>query len=354
MKIGIPKETKVLEGRVGLIPQACKELVKSGHELYLQCGAGLLSGYADRQYADLGVHLVKEAGDLYGMADLIIKVKEPAGEEVALLEDRHLLFCFLHLAANAGLASSLQQIGLTALAFETVVSNGSLPLLAPMSDIAGRVAIQAGMHLLHQPQGGRGILLGGVPATERGNVVIIGAGVAGGSAAIMAAGVGANVTVFDQVRERLEHARTIGSNITALYPYQNVIEEELARADLVIGAVLIPGARTPRIVTRDMIKNMKKRSVIIDISVDQGGCVETIRPTTYKDPTYITEEVLHFGVTNLPGAVPGTASQALSAAILPYVERLASEHWEKDPELADAVNLKAGNVVHPVVKEALA
>jgi alanine dehydrogenase len=354
MKIGIPKECKILEGRVGLIPQACADLLHGGHELILQQGAGLLSGYTDQQYQDLGVRIVASAAEVYDQADLIIKVKEPWGDDLSLLQSRHLLFCFLHLAANPELAAQLQAIGLTAIAFETVEAQGSLPLLAPMSDIAGRVATQVGAHLLHQPSGGRGILLGGLPAAGRGQVVIIGAGVAGSNAAQMAAAMGAQVTIFDRKREKLSLARDFGNNVTALYPYRDAIGEAVSRADLLIGAVLIPGARTPHIVSRAMVKNMKKRSVIIDISVDQGGCVETIRPTDYQQPTYLDEEVIHFGVTNMPGAVPRSASQALSAAILPYALLLASGNWRGQQDLLNGINIEAGQLVHPVLQEALA
>jgi len=354
MNIGIPKENKVLEGRVGLIPQACTDLVSAGHQLYVQSDAGELSGYSNDDYRKSGVIIVDSAEILYQQADMIVKVKEPYGDEIDLLEERHLLFCFLHLAANQSLAKRLQASRLTAVAFETVESNGRLPLLAPMSDIAGRIAAQIGAHLLYQPQGGRGILLGGLPAAERGNVVIVGAGVAGFSATQMSANMGAQVVVFDRQREKLEHARTLGGNVTALYPYQDEIDQAIQQADLLIGAVLVPGAVTPRIVSRDMVKTMKKRSVIIDISVDQGGCVETIHPTDYETPTYLVDEVLHFGVTNMPGAVPRTASQVLSAAILPYVLKLASPDWMGDNELRQAVNIQAGEIVHPVLQNLLA
>jgi len=350
MKIGIPAETKILEGRVGLVPQACADLVRAGHELFVQQGAGLLSGYSDEEYRHLGVTILPSAAEVYALADLIIKVKEPWEDEIALLEQRHCLFCFLHLAANRELTEKLMAIGLTAIAFETVASNGTLPILTPMSAVAGRVAAQVGAHLLYQPEGGRGILLGGLAAAERGHVVILGAGVAGSNAAIMAASMGAQVTVFDRVPEKLEQARKIGPNVTGLYPYQNGIEEALDTADLLVGAVLIPGARAPHLVSRDNVKNMKKRSVIIDISVDQGGCVETIRPTSYEQPTYIEEEVVHFGVTNMPGAVPRTASQALSAAVLPYAMQLAKTDWRERTELLEAVNVIDGEIAHPALK----
>lgn len=354
MNIGIPKENKTLEGRVGLIPQACRDLVRAGHQLYLQSGAGELSGYSNEAYLECGVSVLDSAEMLYQQASMIVKVKEPYGDEIDLLQEQHMLFCFLHLAANLDLAKRLQACGLTAVAFETVESHGRLPLLAPMSDIAGRIAAQSGAYLLYQPQGGRGILLGGLPAAERGKVVIIGAGMAGSSAARMAAGMGAQVLVFDHQREKLQHARTLGDNVTALYPYEDEISQAVKQADLLIGAVLIPGATTPRIVTHDMVKTMQKGSVIIDISVDQGGCVETIRPTSYAEPAYLLDDVLHYGVTNMPGAVPRTASQALSAAILPYVLRLASADWMGDNELRQAVNVQAGEIVHPALKNMLA
>jgi len=353
MKIGIPKENKVLEGRVALIPQACKDLVRAGHRLVLQSGAGILSGYSDEDYQRCEVTIVDTADAVYEQADLIVKVKEPYGDEIGLLRESHLLFCFLHLAANKVLTERLQAIGLIAVGFETVANQGRLPLLAPMSDIAGRVAAQIGAHLLYQPQGGRGVLLGGLPAAERGNVTILGAGVAGYSAALMSSAMGANVTVFDRQRDKLERARGLGDNVTALYPYDDEIARALTAADLVIGAVLIPGASTPRLVTRGAIKTMKKRSVIIDISVDQGGCIESIHPTDYANPTYLVDDVIHFGVTNMPGAVPRTASQALSAAILPYVLKLASTDGIRDNELAGAVNVQAGEIVHPALKNPL-
>jgi len=353
MKIGIPTETKVLEGRVGLTPDACAELVRAGHTVYLQQNAGCKSGYADNDYKRHGVQIVDAAEALYDKAELLIKVKEPYGDEISYLKEHHLLFCFLHLAANPALASQLKQIGLTVIAFETVVESNKLPILAPMSAVAGRVAAQVGAHLLYQPEGGRGVLLGGLAAAERGQVVILGAGVAGSHAAVMAAGMGAQITVFDRLPEKLESARAIGPNVTALYPYQSAIEAALQEADLLIGAVLIPGAKAPHIVSREMVKAMKERSVIIDISVDQGGCVETIHPTTYEQPTYVVEEVVHFGVTNMPGAVPRTATQALSAAILPYALQLTGKDWKKRPSLLGGINIQGGEIVHPALKEAL-
>lgn len=353
MRIGIPKEIKVREGRVALVPSAAAELVRHGHEVLVETGAGLGSGYADSEYERIGVRLVRDAATLYAGAELIVKVKEPQPSEYSLLREEHLLFSYLHLAAAPELAAELRQKGLTAVAFETVEEHGRLPLLAPMSDIAGRLSIQIGMNLLHAHHGGRGILLGGLPTAERGHVVILGAGVAGGNAAAVAAAVGAQVTVFAPHRESLERMHALGPNVTALPSYQPLIEQAVATADLLIGAVLIPGAKAPKIVTRTMVKRMRPGSVIIDISVDQGGCIETTRPTTYEQPTFIEEGVVHFGVTNMPGAVPRTSSQALSTSLAAYVLRLAEPDGLKDPALASGINVQGGRIVHPAVSEAL-
>ncbi len=344
MKIGIPKEVKIREGRVALIPDAAAELVRQGQRVYLQKDAGLLSGYADEDYTALGVDILGDASSLYAESELIVKVKEPLPQEWPLLRPDHLLFSYLHLAAEPALTKALLEIGLTAVAFETVTDRGRLPLLAPMSDIAGRIAIQIGTHLLHMPQGGRGVLLGGVPAAERGHVVILGAGVAGGNAALLAAAMGAEVTIFDRNREKLEHMRALGGNVTALHPFAQSIHDAVCRADLLIGAVLIPGEKAPHLVSAETVKNMRVGSVIVDISVDQGGCIETTRPTDYENPTFLWHEVVHFGVTNMPGAVPRTASQALSAALLPYILRLCEAGWEKQPDLAAGINVSEGKI----------
>jgi alanine dehydrogenase len=288
---------------------------------------------------------------VYGKAQLIVKVKEPVEGELALLRKDHLLFCYLHLAANLELMQRLQEIGLTTVAFETVEEGGgALPLLAPMSNIAGRLAIQIGTHLLHRPQGGKGILLGGLPGAERGKVVVVGAGVVGGNATAVAAALGTEVTVFDRKLEKLEQMRALGNNVTGLYPYADALRHAIGTADLVIGAVLVTGARTPHVVTTDMVRAMQPGSVIVDVSVDQGGCVETTHPTTYADPTYVWEGVVHFAVTNMPGAVPRSASQVLSAAVLPYVYRLADGTWEGYEPLRRAVNVQAGEVVYPALR----
>ena len=351
MRIGIPKEIKTLEGRVALIPDAIADLVRHGHELFVETDAGVLSGYSDEEIRQTGAQIVTDAKALYDSAEMIVKVKEPQPSELKLLRSDQILFSYLHLAAEVELLKGLQKIGLTAVAFETVTgAGGQLPLLAPMSDIAGRTSVQIGAHLLHSPQGGRGILLGGLPAAERGRVVILGGGVAGGNAALMATGIGAEVVVFDRNRSKLERMRALGGNVTGLYPYAQSLQEHVKQADLLIGAILVPGTRAQKIVSADMVKSMKKGSVIIDISVDQGGCIETTKPTTYENPTFEWEGVLHFGVTNIPGAVPRSASQALSASLLPYVQRMASPDWDQQADLVAGINVKQGKIVHPALQ----
>ncbi len=350
MRIGVPSEVKPLEGRVGLIPAACAGLVKAGHEVFIQAGAGVKSGYPDEQYEKVGVEVVPDAAAAYGRAEMVVKVKEPVAADLEHVRADHLLFCYLHLAALPELTQQLCDIGCTAVAFETVEdAAGRLPLLAPMSDIAGRLAIQVGTHLLHQPQGGKGILIGGIPAAKRGKVVILGGGVAGGNSAVVAAGLGAEVTVFDMDRDKLERARAIGPNVTGLYPHSEDIALAVAEADIVVGAVLVTGERAPHVISEDMVRAMQPGSVVVDISVDQGGCIETTRPTTYDNPTYVMHDVIHFTVTNMPGAVPRTASQALSAAIAPYAERLANGQWRDHAGLVKGINVEAGKVVHPAL-----
>ena len=353
MRIGIPKEVKVREGRVALIPAAASELTRQGHEVFIQSDAGVASGYPDEDYRRIGAQLVPDAATLYARAQLVVKVKEPIAQEFGLLRKDHILFSYLHLAANPTLAQALKDKGLTAVAFETVEAGGRLPLLVPMSDIAGRLAIHIGTTLLHSHAGGRGLMLGGMPSAERGHVVILGAGVAGGNAAAVAAALGAQVTVFAPHREALERMHSLGPNVTALPSYSPLIAEAVQSADLLIGAVLIPGAKAPKLVSAALVRRMKPGSVIIDISVDQGGCIETTRPTDYDHPTYVLDGVVHFGVTNMPGAVPRTASQALSTVLTPYVLRLATEGGLNDAALAAGVNVSGGKIVHPAVAAAL-
>ncbi|HSH27755.1 MAG TPA: alanine dehydrogenase [Wenzhouxiangella sp.] len=353
MRIGIPREIKTLEGRVALVPAACGDLVQAGHEVLVEAGAGSKSGFSDDDFRQAGVEVLPDAEALYGKAELVVKVKEPLEDDLRYLRSDHLLFCYLHLAAEPALTDRLLEIGLTGVAFETVeAADGSLPLLAPMSNIAGRIGVQVGTHLLHQPEGGRGVLLGGLPATDRGHVVVLGAGAAGGNSARLAAASGARVTVFDKRQDRLAEMMAIGPNVTALYPYAEAVAESAAGADLIIGAVLVTGARAPHVITREMISSMNEGAVVVDISIDQGGCIETTRPTTYADPTYQVDGVTHFSVTNMPGAVPRTASQALSATILPYVQQMARPGWDKDEALARGVNVRSGELVHPALKQA--
>ncbi|MFQ5995902.1 MAG: alanine dehydrogenase, partial [Acidiferrobacterales bacterium] len=328
--------------------------VDQGHDVSVQAGAGIASGYPDVDYRNVGVNIVDDAVDLYAESQMILKVKEPVAAEYGLLRGEHILFCFLHLAANPELALVLRDKGLAAVAFETVEVDGELPVLAPMSEIAGRLAVQIGATLLHTPAGGRGVLLGGLPSAERGQVVILGAGNVGRNAAAAAADVGANVIVFARAREALEAVHYLGPNVTALPAYRPLIADACYAADILIGAVLVPGARAPKLISADMVRQMKPGSVIVDVSVDQGGCVETIRATDYDDPTYVQDDVVHFGVTNMPGAVPRTSSQALSSALVPYVLRLASKHGLADAIMRKAINVLEGEIVHPVVSEALA
>jgi len=353
MRIGIPKEIKPKEARVALIPPAVTELVDHGHEVLVQSGAGTGSGYPDLDYRQAGARIVPDAATLYGQTQMVLKVKEPVPAEYGLLRKDHIVFSYLHLAANPELAEVLRDKQLTAVAFETVSAEGKLPLLAPMSDIAGRLAVHIGTTLLHAYRGGRGILLGGLPAGERGRVVVLGAGVAGGNAAAVAAALGAQVTVFAKHRDSLARMHALGPNVTALPSYTSLLTQAIYEADLLVGAVLIPGARAPKVVTTEMVSQMRPGAVIVDISVDQGGCVETTHPTDYDNPTYVHEGVIHFAVTNMPGAVPRTASQALSAELLPYVLRLAGEGGLSDPVIQTGVNVAGGRLVHPAVAEAL-
>jgi alanine dehydrogenase len=352
MRIGVPRETKTLEGRVALVPAAAGDLVNRGHEVWIEKDAGIKSAFKDADYTRLGVKIAPDAAALYEKGELIVKVKEPIAGDLALLRKDHLLFCYLHLAAEPELTRQLLGIGLTGVAFETVeLPNGDLPLLAPMSVIAGKIGVQVGTHLLHQPMGGKGKLLGGLPSTERGKVVVFGAGKAGGASAALAAAAGANVTVFETRQDRMDEMMRLGNNVTAFYPYHDVVAREVSSADLVVGAVLITGAKAPHVMTREMLRDMEDGSVVVDIAIDQGGCFETSRPTTWKEPTYVEEGVTHFCVTNMPGAVPQTSSQAICAAILPWVNKLASGNWRDSQPLVRGINTEGGRIVHPALQD---
>lgn len=350
MRIGVPKEIKTGEGRVALVPAAVADLVHAGHTLFVQAGAGIASGYSDDEYRAAGAAIAADAAEIYRQAQLLLKVKEPQPPEFALLRSDQLLFSFLHLSADKRLTEALLRSGATAVAFEHVEEHGRFPLLAPMSEIAGRLAVQIGATLLHGYRGGRGVLLGEAKAGDPGRVVILGAGVAGEAAAAAAAAIGARVTVFARRVEQRDRVSALGT--TALTPDPMSIERAVIDADLVVGALRVPSGLVPKLVTASMVKKMKRGAVIVDICVDQGGCIETTRPTTYAEPTFVHEGVIHFAVPNMPGAVPRTASQMLSAALLPYVLRLArasANGIEQDPALARAVNVADGRIVHPEV-----
>lgn len=352
MRIGIPKERKTMEGRVALTPSAVSALVSGGHTVFVESEAGLPSGHEDVAYELAGARVCGGNAALYEAAELIVKVKEPVSEDLKYLRRDHLLFCYLHLAADRELTRTLLHLGLTAIAFETVqAADGSLPLLTPMSAVAGNLAVQLGAQYLTRPYGGKGLLLGGVAGTPRGKVVVLGGGVAGLNAARRAAGMGAEVVVFDRKPAVLERLRDVSPLITTLSAQDDAIRRHVASADLLVGAVLVPGAEAPKLVRRDMVSSMEAGSVIVDIAIDQGGCVETIRPTSHDKPSYVEEGVIHIGVTNLPGAVPSTSTEAISSAILPYVQQLASVGWRNDPVLANAVNVADGRLVHPVIAE---
>ena len=352
MRIGIPKEIKTLEGRVALIPAAAGELVGHGHRVFVQNGAGVASGFTDLEYDAVGASLVRTAEELYGAAELVVKVKEPIEPEYALLRPDHVLFCYLHLAALPELVAVLKDTGVTAVAWETVAEGKRLPLLAPMSDVAGRLAIQVGCHWLQHANGGSGVLIGGLPATQRGHVVILGPGTVGTSAARVAAALGARVSVFGLRRENLERLHAMAPNVTTLPSLQHLLAEVVPTADVLVGATLIPGGRTEVLVTEATVARMRPGSVIVDVAIDQGGCIETSRPTTWADPVYSVHGVTHFGVTNMPGAVPRTSSQALSTSVLPYVLRLSGPDGLQDPALQAGLNVRGGEIVHPAVRAA--
>lgn len=355
MRIGVPKEIKVHEYRVGLVPAGVRELCKDGHEVFVESGAGLGIGESDSAYASAGAQVLATAQDVFDVADLIVKVKEPQLEECKLMRRGQAIFTYLHLAPDPAQARALLEAGVTAIAYETVGSpDGSLPLLTPMSEVAGRMSVQVGAAALQKANGGLGVLLGGVPGVPPAKVVILGGGVSGSSAAEMAVGLRADVTVVDSSLKKLRALDAIfGGRLKTCASTTVAIESLVAEADLVIGAVLIAGAAAPKVVTREMVKGMKPGAVIVDISIDQGGCFETSRPTTHANPTFVKEGVVHYCVTNMPGAVPRTSTFALTNATLPYVKALASHGIEEalalDPYLAQGLNVHAGAIRHEAV-----
>lgn len=355
-KVGVPKEILDNEYRVALTIAGCNTLVGEGHQVFIQKGAGVGSGLSDEEYVAAGAKILPDAQAVFAESDLILKVKEPQASEVPMLRKGQILFTYLHLAAHPKLAMDLAKTGATCIAYETVqYDNGQLPLLTPMSEIAGRLATQIGANYLERPMGGRGVLLGGVPGVEPGEVIIVGGGVVGTNAAKIALGLGARVTIFDRSLERLRYLDDVfQGQVRTVFSIGHYLDNLLPSADLVIGAVLIPGKQAPRIITKDMVRKMKPGSVIVDVSVDQGGCIETVKSTTHSAPTYVWEGVVHYGVANIPGAVPWTSTRALTNATLPYCQKLAKFGYQAvldDPSLNRGVNIHEGEVVHPGVAE---
>lgn len=358
MIIGVPKEIKGDEYRVAMLPVGVDLLVQSGHQVLVEAGAGAGSGYEDAAYKAAGAVIVAEHAEVFRRADMIVKVKEPLEAEYGLLRRGQLVFTFFHFAADRRLTDVCLNAGITAVAYETLTDRqGRLPLLTPMSEVAGRMSVQEGAKYLEKPMMGRGILLGGVPGVEPGEVLVLGGGVVGVNAAKMAAGLGARVTIMDVSLDRLRHlSEVMPANVTPIYSDPHAIREHAVRADLVIGAVLIPGGRTPILIDRDLLKCMKPGSVIIDVGIDQGGCIQTSRPTTHQNPTYVVDGVVHYCVTNMPGAVGRTSTQALCHATQPYVIRLANQGIDKlvanDPGFANALNIRDGKITSAPVAEA--
>jgi alanine dehydrogenase len=357
MKIGVAKEIKPDEYRVALTPAGARELVQRGHDVLIEAGAGEGSAFLDSAYEAVGARTVS-ADDAWGDIDLVLKVKEPTRQEYGRLRDGLVLFTYLHLAADEPLTRALVESGVTAVAYETVeTSNRQLPLLAPMSEIAGRLASQAGAYFLEKPLGGRGLLLGGVPGVAPGQVLVIGGGMVGYNAALIALGLGANVTILERSIDRMRHLEEVlGTRVSLVMSSTLQIEESVAEADVVIGAVLIPGALAPKLVSREMVAGMKEGSVVCDVAIDQGGCFETARPTTHSEPVYVVDGVTHYCVANMPGAVPVTATKALTNATLPYVEAIADlglrEAVARDPALARGVNVLDGKITYEAVADA--
>jgi len=359
MRIGVPKEIKNHEYRVGLTPPSVAELVAAGHEVVVETGAGKGIDFEDSDYVEAGATILPNADQVFEQAEMIVKVKEPQPVEIARLRPHHLLFTYLHLAADKPQAEGLMKSGATCIAYETVTSpRGGLPLLKPMSEVAGRMAVQVGAHYLEKEQGGRGVLLGGVPGVAPARVAILGGGIAGVNAAQMAVGMRADVTIYDINNDRLAELDMFFSNqIKTAYASKAAIAAAVAKAHLVIGAVLIPGAAAPKLVTRDMLKTMKRGSVLVDIAIDQGGCFETSHATTHDDPVFEVDGIIHYCVANMPGAVARTSAFALNNATLPFALKLAKlgpeAAMKADPHLANGLNVSGGKIRHAAVAEAL-
>jgi alanine dehydrogenase len=358
VNVGIPKEIKVHEYRVAIVPAGVRELVGKGHAVRIEAGAGVGSGISDATFQQAGAQITT-VDEVWQKSDLIMKVKEPIPAEYKRIRAKQTLFTYFHLAAVPELAPVLLEQKVTAIAYETIqLPSGRLPLLQPMSEVAGKMSVQIGANLLEKERGGKGVLLGGIPGVRRGRVAILGGGTVGTAAAKIAVGLGASVTILDKSLPRLEYLDDIfGSRVNLLYSNPDTVTEEVRRADLVIGAVLVPGARAPKIVSKQLIANMEEGSVVVDVAIDQGGCIETIHPTTHEAPTYVVSGVLHYAVTNMPGAVAHTSAFALTNATLPYAIKLAElgalEAARRDPALALGINAHDGRITHEAVAEAL-
>ena len=357
MIVGVPKEIKPNENRIALVPAGAEALVQEGHKVLVEQGAGSGSGFGDDLYEAVGASITS-VDKVWAKADMIVKVKEPIEPEYARMRDGQVVFTYFHFAASEALTRATMDSGVTAIAYETVqLPNGELPLLTPMSEVAGRLSVQQGAKYLERYFGGRGVLLGGVPGVDPGTVVVLGGGVVGSNAALMAAGLGAHVVVLDISLDRLRYLSDVmPANVTMLHSNRHRILEQAARADLLVGAILLPGAKAPSLIRREDLKEMKPGAVIVDVAVDQGGCVETIKPTTHDDPIYNVEGIVHYGVANMPGAVPRTSTLALTNATLPYVLDVANKGWRRacrdDPALALGLGVVRGRVTHKGVAEA--
>tara|TARA_Y100000590_G_scaffold392695_1_gene470313 strand:+ start:19 stop:1134 length:1116 start_codon:yes stop_codon:yes gene_type:complete len=358
MKIGVPKEIKPQENRIGLTPESVKSLVSNGHEVLVEKNGGFEAGFDDDQYKSVGAKIIEKAEDIFNDAEIIVKVKEPLSNEVKMIRENQIVFTYLHLAAAKELTQELINSKSICIAYETVTdNNGRLPLLAPMSAVAGRMSVQAGAHCLEKNQKGRGLLLGGAPGVEGGTVVILGGGVVGENAAIIATGLRAKVHVVDKSESRLKQLTQIFGDKIIPQQSDNIdLKKLVAEADLLVGGVLIPGAEAPKLVTKDMLKLMKRGSVIVDVAIDQGGCVETSKPTTHADPTYIVDDVVHYCVANMPGGVPRTSTIALNKATLPFLNKLAKDGYQKalkeDKNFLEGLNIHKGHVTYKAVADA--
>jgi len=357
MKIGVPKEIKPQENRIGLTPESAKLLVSNGHEVLIENNGGFEAGFYNAQYKEAGAKIVNKAEDIFNDAEIIVKVKEPLSNEVKMIRENQIIFTYLHLAASKELTEGLIKSKSACIAYETVTdNNGKLPLLAPMSAVAGRMSIQAGAHSLEKNQKGRGLLLGGAPGVDPANVVILGGGVVGENAALIATGMQAKVYIVDKSKKRLQQLKNIfGDKIIPQLSEKTDLKKLVSQCDLLIGGILIPGAEAPKLVTRDMLKIMKRGSVIVDVAIDQGGCVETSKPTTFADPTYIVDDIVHYCVANMPGGVPRTSTLALNKATLPFLSKLTKDGYQKalnnDPNFLAGLNVCKGNVTYKAVAD---